>query len=185
VRPGGATRRKWGILDEKDESGLMSDSKVQGGIPRLCWLRTASVVPCCNNHWVVYWRIRDLWGPVNLVTSMVVELVDTPLYFTDDIGIVFGPPRDYPSRFSRGRQHEGTVRPAQLFDSQCERWPLVIHMWFTCVMLSGYFPCKVTIDSNLHDTLGYGWGLFVVYKRRSAISLSLYEIMVMLIMTTW
>jgi hypothetical protein len=27
---------------------------------------------------------------------------------------------------------------------------------FTCVVLSGYFSCKVAIDSNLHDTLGYG-----------------------------
>jgi hypothetical protein len=32
----------------------------------------------------------------------------------------------------------------------------MIPVWFTCVVLSGYFPCKVTIDSNLHDTLGYG-----------------------------
>jgi hypothetical protein len=50
VTPGGATRGKWGILDEMDESGLMSDSELQGGSPRLCRLRTASVVPCCNNH---------------------------------------------------------------------------------------------------------------------------------------
>jgi hypothetical protein len=50
VRLGGATRGKWEILDEKDESGLMSDSKLQGGKPRLCRLRTASVVPCCNKH---------------------------------------------------------------------------------------------------------------------------------------
>jgi hypothetical protein len=35
-------------------------------------------------------------------------------------------------------------------------WPLVIPVWFTCVILSGYFPCKVTIDSILRDTLGYG-----------------------------
>jgi hypothetical protein len=60
----------------------------------------------------------------------------------------------------------------------------VIAVWFTCVVLSGYFPCKVTIDSNLRDTLRYGWGLFAVYKRRSAIPLCSYEIMVMLIMTT-
>jgi hypothetical protein len=86
---------------------------------------------------------------------MVAELDDTPLYFTDDIGIVFGPPTDYPVRFSRGRRHYGTVGPTQLFDSQCERWPLVIPVWFTCAVLSDYFPCKVTIDSNLHDTLGY------------------------------
>jgi hypothetical protein len=33
VRPGGATRGKWGILDGKDESGLMSDSEPQGGSP--------------------------------------------------------------------------------------------------------------------------------------------------------
>jgi hypothetical protein len=50
VRPGGATREKWEILDEKNESGLMSDSELQGGSPRLCRLRTASVVPYCNKH---------------------------------------------------------------------------------------------------------------------------------------
>jgi hypothetical protein len=50
VRPDGATREKWGILDGNDESGLMSDSELHGGSPRLCRLRTASVVPCCNKH---------------------------------------------------------------------------------------------------------------------------------------
>jgi hypothetical protein len=53
---------------------------------------------------IMYWRILDLWGPANLVVSTVAELDDTPLYFTDDIGIVFGPPTDYPARFSRGRR---------------------------------------------------------------------------------
>jgi hypothetical protein len=43
ARPGGATRRKWRIPDGKCESGLMSYSKLQGGSPLLCWLRTASV----------------------------------------------------------------------------------------------------------------------------------------------
>jgi hypothetical protein len=50
VRPGGATREKWEILDGKDESGLMSDLELQGGSPRLRRLWTASVVPCCNKH---------------------------------------------------------------------------------------------------------------------------------------
>jgi hypothetical protein len=185
VRPSGATRGKWGILDENDESGLMLDSELQGGSLHLCRLRTAPVVPYCNKHWVAYWHIRDLWGPTNLVASTVAELDDSPLYFTDDIGIVFGPPMNYPARFSHGRRHYGTVDPARLFDSQCKMWPLVIPVWFACVVLSGYFPCNVTIDSNLRDTLGYGWGLFAVYKRRSAMSLCSYEIMVMLIMTTW
>jgi hypothetical protein len=52
-----------------------------------------------------YWRIRALLGSTNLVSSTVAELDDTPLYITDDIGIVFGSPTDYPSRFSRGRRH--------------------------------------------------------------------------------
>jgi hypothetical protein len=39
-RLGGATREKWRILDEKIESGLISDSELQGVSPRLCRLRT-------------------------------------------------------------------------------------------------------------------------------------------------
>jgi hypothetical protein len=91
-RPGGATR---GILDGKVENGLISDSELQGGSTDLCWLRIALVIPCCNKHWVVHWCIRDLWGPANLVALTIAELDDTPLYFTNDIGIVFGPPTDY------------------------------------------------------------------------------------------
>jgi hypothetical protein len=45
---------------------------------------------------------------------------------------------------------------ARLFDSQYERWSLVIPVWFTCIVLLRYFPCKMTIDSNLRDTLEYG-----------------------------
>jgi hypothetical protein len=39
-------------------------------------------------------------GPTNLVASTVAELDDTPLYFMDGIGILFGPPTNYPTRFS-------------------------------------------------------------------------------------
>jgi hypothetical protein len=49
-RPGKATRGKWEILDGKVGSDLMLDSELQGGSPRLCRLRTASIVPCCNKH---------------------------------------------------------------------------------------------------------------------------------------
>jgi hypothetical protein len=44
-RSGGTTRRKWGILDGKVESSLMSDSELQGGSPRLCRLRTDHLAP--------------------------------------------------------------------------------------------------------------------------------------------
>jgi hypothetical protein len=44
-------------------------------------------------------------GSRKLSSLTVVELDDTLPRFTDDIGVVFGPPMDYPSRFSRGRWH--------------------------------------------------------------------------------
>jgi hypothetical protein len=42
--------------------------------------------------------------------------------------------------------------------------------WLTCVVLLGYFSCKVYIDSNLRDTLGYGWGLLAMFKHSNGTS---------------
>jgi hypothetical protein len=58
-RPGGATRGKWGILDGKVESGLMSDSELQGGSPRLCRLRTdrlalVNKIELCTDAYGIY-----------------------------------------------------------------------------------------------------------------------------------
>jgi hypothetical protein len=44
-------------------------------------------------------------GSRKLSSLMVVELDDTLPRFTDDIGIVFESPADYPSRFSCERRH--------------------------------------------------------------------------------
>jgi hypothetical protein len=44
-RSGGATREKWGILDGKVESGLVSDLELHGGSPCLCRLRTDRLAP--------------------------------------------------------------------------------------------------------------------------------------------
>jgi hypothetical protein len=44
-------------------------------------------------------------GSHKLSSLTVVELDDTLPRFMDDIGIVFGPPTDYLSRFSCGRRH--------------------------------------------------------------------------------
>jgi hypothetical protein len=68
----------------------------------LCRLRTdrlalVNKIELCTNTYEIY------GDPANLVASTVAELNDTPLYFIDDIRIVFGPPTNYPVRFSRGR----------------------------------------------------------------------------------
>jgi hypothetical protein len=36
----------------------------------------------------------------------------------------------------------------------------MVPSWLMCVVLLGYFPCKVYTDSNLGDTLGYELYLF-------------------------
>jgi hypothetical protein len=58
-RPGGATRGKWGILDGKVDSGLMSDSQLQGGSLCLCRLRTDRLAPVnkielCTDAYEIY-----------------------------------------------------------------------------------------------------------------------------------
>jgi hypothetical protein len=41
----GPIRGLWRILDGKGESGMMSDSKLRGGCPHPCWLRTDHLAP--------------------------------------------------------------------------------------------------------------------------------------------
>jgi hypothetical protein len=115
----------------------------------------------------MYWCIRDLWGPTNLVPSTVGELDDTLPHFTDvqwdSVWATHGLPIEvFMWKMALGR---GSPR-SWLFDSHRERWPLMVHSWLACVMLLGYFPCTGTIDSNVHNTLGYGWSLLAASKRR-------------------
>jgi hypothetical protein len=69
----------------------------------------------------------------------------------------------------------GGLGPTRLFDSRNELWPLVVSSWATCVMLLGYFTCKVYIHLNLCNTLGYGWGLLSMFKCSNATPLCCYE----------
>jgi hypothetical protein len=105
------------------------------------------------------------------------------LYFTDDIGIVFGLPTDYLVRF---RMEDGTrVRWTRL-DSLIVNAKCGHSLYLCgCVMLSGYFPCKVTIDSNLRETSDMGEAYSLLSFLKSAIPLCSHESLVMLIMTTW
>jgi hypothetical protein len=76
--------------------------RFEGGSLRLCPLRTDRLVPVnkielCTCTYGIY------GDATNLVASTIVELDDTPLYFTDDIGIVFGPPTEDDTRVRRAR----------------------------------------------------------------------------------
>jgi hypothetical protein len=105
---------------------------------------------------IMYWRTQNLWGPGNLVASTVTELDDTPLCLTDVHWDNTGATHGCLSRYRVEDLHYGTVGPAQPFDSHRELWPLVVPSWLMCLVLSGYFPCKVYIDLNLRDSLRCG-----------------------------
>jgi hypothetical protein len=64
LRPGGATKGMWRILDGKVESGLMSDSELQGGNPRLCQLRTnrlalVNKIELCTDAYGLYGTLEN------------------------------------------------------------------------------------------------------------------------------
>jgi hypothetical protein len=65
----------------------------KGGTPLLCRLRTDRLAPVnkielCTDAYGIY------GDPANVVALTVAVLDNTLLYFTDDIGIVWGPPTD-------------------------------------------------------------------------------------------
>jgi hypothetical protein len=152
---GRAIRVKWGIPDGKVKSGLFLYSELQGGSLHLCQLRTDHLAPVNKIE-----LCTDTYGisgdHINLVASTVTELDDTPLYFTNDIVIVFGPPTDYPTRFLR--EDDTRVRWARL-DSVI----VIVKGSHLCCLRSSRVSCcqvifslKVTIDLDLRDTLRYG-----------------------------
>jgi hypothetical protein len=57
-----------------------------------------------KKHLIMYWRIRDIWSPTNLVASCVAKLDDT-LLLMDVIRDSVGPPTECTLRHSCGRQH--------------------------------------------------------------------------------
>jgi hypothetical protein len=144
-----------------------------GGSPRLCQLRTASVWPWGTSIDYVLVHM-GLWHPTNLVASTVAELVNT-LHFLidvhwDNVWATHG----CPSRLSCVRHALGW----------CMTWPdslIVIvkggHSWIlrepgvTCCLVISL--ARLYIDSNLCDTLRYGWGLLDVFKRSNGTSLLL------------
>jgi hypothetical protein len=92
VRPGGTTRRKWRIPDEKGESCQFLYSSSEGANPRLYRLRTDHLALVNKIDYIL--THTGFMGSANLVTLMVAELDDTQLYLTDGIGIVFRPLTD-------------------------------------------------------------------------------------------
>jgi hypothetical protein len=124
-------------------------------------------------------------GSHKLSSLTIIELVDILPRFTDDIGIVFGPPMDYPSRFSRGRWHKSEVGPAPtLWQSMgkmvtCDTCVVHVCHGIRLFSLARWLLIRISVTpSNMGEACS------LLSFRRSAILWGSYEIMVMLIMAT-
>jgi hypothetical protein len=150
-------------------SGLIWYSELQGGSPRLCQLRPVSV----GSEWTSFELCSGVygifWGPTNLLASTVIELDDTLPYLMGDT-------RDS-AWATHGVSAEAyvwktctRVRWAR-FDSLivvvncCHSWCLRGPRVSCCRVIS---LAKLTIDSNIHDTLGNEWCLFAAPKRSNS-----------------
>jgi hypothetical protein len=141
----------------KIESGLISDLELWCGSPFLCQMRTNRVAPMNKIDYVLahtgfMWSYKlssfdGRWVGQSLTNHVVMY-----------IGIVYGSPKDSPAC---GTAWKTCTRercgPVRLFNRCHELCSLMVPVWLTCyqvVILQGY------IDSNLRDTIGYGWCLF-------------------------
>jgi hypothetical protein len=60
---------KWSIIGWEGWEWIKRYSKLIGGSPRLCWLRTTSCWATWNKHWIVLTHV-EFMGPINLVASV-------------------------------------------------------------------------------------------------------------------
>jgi hypothetical protein len=72
------------------------------------------------------------------------------------VWIVFRPPTVCPSRHTHGRRHLGEVGSGPAFWSSHEWLPLVVPTGLRLSCCQVYTLARLTIDSNLCDTLGQG-----------------------------
>jgi hypothetical protein len=161
VRPGRAIRKSGEYRMGRLRVVYFHIWSSEGGSPRLCWLRTDCLTPVnkielCTDAYGIY------GDPANVVASTIAELDNTPLYFTGNIGIVWGPPMDA----WRGITWKICTR---VWWARLDSLIVVVKRGHSCCLHGSrvsccqvIFPCKVTIDSNLCNTLGYGWFFFTV-----------------------
>jgi hypothetical protein len=109
------------------------------GNPHLCRLRTTSVGPCCNKHWL-YTGACEIYG-FRKLSSFDGHWVGR--YLTSLHGCIMGWCSGHPLMpieviLWKTALGWGRTR-SRLFDSHQERWSLVLSSWLTCVVLSDYF----------------------------------------------
>jgi hypothetical protein len=142
----------------RSESAPHDIQSTEGGSPRLCRLRAASVGPL-QQALTIYWRIWAIWVPANLIALTVIELDDTSqMVRRDSVRATHRLPSEvftWKTALGRGRTGpDSLIVIAKGGHSCCLRGSRV-----SCCQV--IFPCKVTIDLNLHDILRYGEACFL------------------------
>jgi hypothetical protein len=148
----------------------MSDSELQGGIPRTCRLRTDRLAPVCKFDYALAqtWFIGS--HKHSSFDSHRVEwsLTSPAVMYT---GILYGQPTYSPvcgivwKMWTRER-----CDPTRLFDHCHDLWPLVVPSWLTCVVLSGFFLARCKLIRISIKPLDMGDTCLLQSFRRSVIS---------------
>jgi hypothetical protein len=158
LRPDGTTRGKCSIFGWKGRGVVCGYSRLQGGSPHLCWLRTIhsgtlSKYLNCTECMLI------LWFPVNRHSLMILVVGRYPTIplemFT---GIVYMPPTNSPMCGivwkMCTRERWDLDRPCDVFLKGCHMWPVRGR-----VCLLGLPPCKVVYwfrslqHSDMSDSL--------------------------------
>jgi hypothetical protein len=183
---GGATRRKWRILDGKDESGLMSDSELQYGSPCLC----RDHVDCA----LLQQALSCVLTHMGFMGSRKLSSVNGR-WVGRHLTVLHG-------------WHWDSVRAAHGLPSEVFTWKTTLgygglqldslivntkggHSWYLCGSRVSYcqvislirwlliqisaIPLEVLYHYVHMRVSLIRWGLFAVYKRRSVIPLCSYE----------
>jgi hypothetical protein len=147
--------------------GLIWNSELQWGSPRLCRLRPASV----GFEWTSFELCTDayeiFWGLANLVASSVAELDDTRPYLMgvtrDSAWATHGVSAEANTWKTCTRVRWARLDSFIVVMNCCHSWCLSGPRVSCCQVIS---LARLTIHSNLRDTLRNGWCLFTESKRR-------------------
>jgi hypothetical protein len=143
LRPGGATREKRSIIGWEGQRVECGYSRLQGGSPRLCWLRTIHS-GSLNEHLID--RMPDLWVMINRHSSMIVVVGRYPINTLEmSIGIVYMPPMDSLACgiawMTCTRERWDPDRPYSFIAKGCHTWPIRGCARMLC--WSGFYPYRV------------------------------------------
>jgi hypothetical protein len=161
LRPGGATRGKWSIIGWQGWGERCGYSRLQGGSPA-CVDWGLFIVHPWMGIWLYTDCMLDLWGPVNLLSSMIIVVGWYPTIPLEmSIGIVYRQPTNSPvcgiTWKTCTRERWDPDRPYDTIAKDCHMWPIRERAYVVLIRfvpLQGWLLIRISaILSDMSDNL--------------------------------